>query len=401
MSSGAPAREGRAHGRCGTLTTLQATVWGCLLSRSTAIPAPVVGPNVESLVPYKPGKPIDEVRRELGLTDVIKLASNENPLGPSPRAIEAIHRFAETVHLYPDGSAHDLRQALAAYHNVPADHLFFGNGSDELLHFLGVAFLAPGDEVIEGDPTFSRYDAAAIMHDAPLRKAPVRNHTLDLDAMAALFTDRTRMVFIANPNNPTGTIVTQAEADRFMDQVPERCVVVFDEAYHGYIESREYPETIEYVRNGQNAVVLRTFSKIFGLAGLRVGYGIARPEIVRLIEKVREPFNVNLIAQAAACAALLDTAHLERSARVNSQGKRQLQAAFDELGLEHAPSEANFLWFNTGRSASTVADGLMRRGIIVRAFDSPGTEQFIRVTIGTPDENARFIGALKEVLAAS
>lgn len=369
------------------------------MSQPAVVPAPVVGPNIEQLTPYKPGKPIDEVRRELGLTDVVKLASNENPLGPSPRAIEAIHRYAETVHLYPDGAAHDLRQALAAHHDIPADHLVFGNGSDELLHYLGVTFLTPGDAVIQADPTFVRYEAVAMLHQAVLHRVPLRDHVHDLEAMADRIDDRTRMIFIANPNNPTGTIVSEAAVRRFMQRIPPRCLVVFDEAYHGYIESRDYPDTIRYVREGQNVVVLRTFSKIYGLAGLRVGYGIARPEIVRLIDKVREPFNVNLIAQVAACAALLDTAHLDRSARVNSQGKRYLQAAFDELGLAYAPSEANFLWFDVGRPASPVAEGLLRRGVIVRAFDMPGVERFIRVTIGTPEENERFIAALKAVLS--
>jgi histidinol-phosphate aminotransferase len=358
-----------------------------------------VSPNIEQLAPYQPGKPIDEVRRELGLTDVIKLASNENPLGPSPRAIEAIHRCAETVHLYPDGSAHELRQALAAHHGTPPDHLIFGNGSDELLHYLGVTFLNPGDEVIQGDPSFVRYEAAAVLHGAVLHKAPLRNHVHDLQAMADRINARTRMVFIANPNNPTGTIVTEDEVRRFVERVPDRCIVVFDEAYHGYVTSPDYPDTIRYVQEGRNVVVLRTFSKIYGLAGLRVGYGLARPEIVRLIEKVREPFNVNLIAQAAACEALRDTAHLERSARVNRQGKRFLEAAFDELGLTYAPSEANFVWFDVGRSASGVAAGLLRRGVIVRAFNLPGCERFIRVTIGTQEENERFLAALKDVLA--
>jgi histidinol-phosphate aminotransferase len=367
--------------------------------RSTTAPALSVSDNIARLVPYKPGKPIEEVKRELGLTEVVKLASNENNLGPSPRAMEAMQKAIWRVHLYPDGACHELREALSAHLGIPGDYLIFGNGSDEIIHFLGLTFLTPGDELIQADPSFVRYEAAGILNNAICHLVPLRDWTHDLEAMAAYINQRTRLIFIANPNNPTGTIVTEEAVHHFMQRVPERVIVVFDEAYFEYVERQDYPNTLRYVQEGYNVMVLRTFSKAYGLAGLRIGYGIARPDIIAYLNQVREPFNVSLIAQEAAKAALGDTEHIARSRAMNVAGKRQLYAAFDAMGLAYAPSEANFVWVDVGRNANQVFRQLLRRGIIVRAFEAPGTENCLRVTIGTAEENAKFLHGLREVLS--
>jgi histidinol-phosphate aminotransferase len=365
---------------------------------ATARPAPTVGENVTRLVPYRPGKPIEEVKRELGLSHVIKLASNENALGPAPRAAAAMQEAAARVHLYPDGACYELRQAVAAHLGVPGDHLIFGNGSDDIIHLLGVTFLAPGDEAIQADPSFVRYEAAAILNRAPCHLVPLRDWTHDLQAMADRINERTRLIFIANPNNPTGTIVKAVEVSRFMREVPDRALVVFDEAYFEYVEAADYPDSLRYVREGENVIVLRTFSKAYGLAGLRVGYGVARPEIIGPLERVREPFNVNLVAQAAAAAALGDTEHVRRSQAMNREGRERFYRAFDELGLKYAPTEANFVWVDVGRDSVEVFNALLRRGVIVRTGDIFGAETHLRVTIGTAGENEAFLSALKDVL---
>ncbi|MCC6728161.1 MAG: histidinol-phosphate transaminase [Chthonomonadales bacterium] len=357
-----------------------------------------VGENVTRLVPYRPGKPIEEVKRELGLTDVIKLASNENPLGPSALAVQAIRAAAEQVSLYPEGSCHELRGALAAHLGVPGDHLTIGNGSDEIIQLLGLVFLEPGDEVVQAHPSFVRYESAATLNGADCVKVPLRDWAHDLPAMADRITARTRLVFVANPNNPTGTMVTHSEVVRLADAIPDRAVLVMDEAYHEYVERADYPDTLKLVREGRNLVVLRTFSKIHGLAGLRVGYGIARPEITGYLNQVREPFNVNLVAQAAAVAALRDAEHPRRSREVNAAGRRQFYATLDALGLAYAPSEANFVWMDVGRECGLVFQYLLRGGVITRTGDIFGADTWLRVTVGTPEQNERFLGLLKEVV---
>jgi len=367
----------------------------------TTRPELSVGENITRLIPYCPGKPIEEVKRELGLTEVVKLASNENALGPSPRALEAMREAISRVHHYPDGSCHDLRAAVAAHLGVPDDHLIFGNGSDDIIHLLGVTFLRPGDEVIQADVTFTRYEAAAILNEAHCHRVPVRDWTHDLEAMADRLNERTRLVFIANPNNPTGTMVTAAQVRAFLRRVPERALVVFDEAYYEYVDRDDYPQTLEYVREGRNVIVLRTFSKIYGLAGLRIGYGIARPEIVSFLDQVREPFNTNLVAQAAGAAALDDAEHVRRTREMNAAGRKRFYEAFDALGLSYAPTEANFVWVDVGRDSRAVFQALLQRGVIVRTGDIFGAETCLRVTIGTAHENEKFLGALKEALTDS
>lgn len=369
------------------------------MSTKPACDPPVCRPNIRDLVPYVPGKPIEEVEREYGITDIIKLASNENPLGPSPKALAAMRSAIENVRLYPDGSCYQLVQRLARHWNVPADHIAVGNGSDEILHYLGVAYLRPGDEVVHAHPSFVRYESAAVLNEARCIAVPLKHYTHDLDAMAGAVTDRTRLVFVCNPNNPTGTMNTQAEVDRLLDRLPDQVLVVLDEAYYEYVDSPDYPDSLGYVRDGRNVVVLRTFSKIYALAGLRVGYAIARPEIIWAIHQVREPFNVNSIAQAAALASLDDPDQVERARRVNLEGRAYLYAACERLGLPCVPTQANFVFMDVKADSRAVFQGLLRRGVIVRTGDIFGMPTHIRVTIGTPEENARFVRALEEVLA--
>lgn len=362
--------------------------------------APLIRPNVLELEPYSPGKPIDEVKREYGLTDVVKLASNENPLGPSPRAIEAALRAMQTANLYPDGNCYDLRQAVARHVQVPPECLLFGNGSDELIHFIGLTFLMPRDEVITGYPSFVRYDAAAKLSEAVLHLVPLREHRFDLPAMLERVNARTKLIFIANPNNPTGTIVTAAEVDAFLSALPEHVVVVFDQAYQEYVTRGDYPDTLRYVREGRNVIVLRTFSKAYALAGLRVGYAVTTPEIVDAMNRVREPFNVNSVAQAAAVAALEDQEHLRKAVELNHQGLAYLYEQFDRLGLGYVRSEANCVMVDLGRDTRSIFQELLRRGVIVRTGHIFGMPTYLRVTTGKPEENERFVCALEEVLKA-
>jgi histidinol-phosphate aminotransferase len=358
-----------------------------------------VADHIARLRPYVPGKPIEEVQRELGLTDVIKLASNENPLGPSPRALEALAAAAGGVALYPEGSAPVLRRAVAQATGMPEDTLVFGNGSDEVLHLLALTFLQPGDETVQGDPSFAMYEIYATQCDAVPVLVPLKNFTHDLDAMADAVTDKTRLVFVANPNNPTGTFVRRDAVVRFLDRIPPRVLVVFDEAYDEYVSDPDKPDLRPLVLEGRNVVILHTFSKAYGLAGLRVGYGIMRPELAALLNRVRSPFNVSLPAQAAAAAALGDTEHVARTVALNAEGRRYFYGEFERLGLAYVPSEGNFVLVDVGRDARAVFEALQHKGIIVRSAHGMGLPRHIRVTTGTMPQNQRFIAALKAVLA--
>lgn len=355
-----------------------------------------VHPDIQSLTPYVPGKPIEELQRELGLQRVIKLASNENPLGPSPNALKALNEATQSLHRYPDGGGYRLRQALAERWKVSIEHLILGNGSDELLGLLARAFLAPGDEAIMADPTFIIYKMEVTAAHGRAVVVPLKNWTHDLEAMARAITPRTRLLFICNPNNPTGTMVSADEvANLMMAVVRSDVIVVFDEAYYEYVREPRFPDTVSYVREGKNVVVLRTFSKIFGLAGLRIGYGITTPEIANILNRIRPPFNANSLAQHAAVAALGDEDHVARSRAVNAQGMEQVSEGLKMLGLAPIPSQTNFLYFDVGRDGRQVFEALLRQGIIVRHIG--GT--MLRVTIGLADENAAFLEALKRVLA--
>lgn len=356
-------------------------------------------PGIELIKPYQGGKPIEEVERELGITNAIKMASNENPLGPAPKAIEAIKKSAAKVNLYPDGNAYYLKNDLAEHLGVSPENLIIGNGSNEILQILGDTFVSPNDETIYSEHSFVVYMLVSHVCSAESITIPLVNYTHDLEAMTDAITDDTKVIFLDNPSNPLGTMVTAEQVDNFMKRVPDDVLVVFDEAYYEYVERDDYPQTLKYVHEGRNVIVLRTFSKIYGLAGLRIGYGISTPEIIGLMNRVRQPFNSNLIAQAAARAALKDTVHVAKARSVNSEGKKYLYDALDELGIDYVPSETNFIFVNLDRSGEDVCDDLMQLGVIARPMKGYKFPNSIRVTIGTQSQNRRFIKALKEVLS--
>lgn len=361
-----------------------------------------IRPNVLQMQPYSPGKPVDEVKRELGLDRVVKLASNENPLGPSPKAIAAVQAAAAKMHVYPDGAAHTLRQALSAKFGVDAKQILVGNGSDELIHLLGLVLLEEGSEMMMGDPSFSRYDAAAHLAPAKLVKVPLdADYRHDLPAMARAITPQTRLIWIANPNNPTGTVVRKAEVDRFLADVPEDVVVVLDEAYFEFAqELPDFPDSLDYIKAGKpNVVGLRTFSKAYGLAGIRVGYGFAPPAIADAIERAREPFDVNSLAQVAAVAALEDDEHIKATVETNRRGLKTLAGVFEEVGARPLESFANFVYTDLGRPARPVFDALLRRGVITRPGDVLGNPTCLRVSVGTDEEMEIFVKELKEIMS--
>ena len=353
-----------------------------------------VHPDIAKLVPYSPGKPLDELERELGIHGAVKLASNENPLGPSPKALAALDEGKETVHLYPDGGAHDLTRALADRWKVSGNHIVVGNGSDEIISLLVKTFVSPGEEAVMADHTFVMYKLAVTGGHGVCVEVPVKDWRHDLPAMARAVTGRTRVVFVCNPNNPTGTMVTRDEVREFMAAVPDDVIVVFDEAYYEYVRDPHYPDTLDYVRQNRPVVVLRTFSKIYGLAGLRVGYGITTPDIAGYLHRVRNPFNANTLAQVAARAALGDEQHVAASRALNEAEMASVDNGLRALGLTPLPSQANFLFFDTHRNGRDVFDRLLREGIIVRHLGG----SMLRVTIGRPEENRRFLKALSHVM---
>jgi len=362
-------------------------------------PQELIRPNIMRIKPYRPGKPIEEVERELGISGIIKLASNENPLGPSPLAIEAMEQAVRETRLYPDNDCFYLTRDLAEHLQVPPERIVVGRGSDEILHNIGLAFLRPGDEVIVPDHMFTVYECTGHLMDATLVEVPLKDHTYDLAAMAERFSERTKVVFIANPNNPTGTSVGRGEVERFLEAMPSHAIAVFDEAYYEYVDDPDYAQTLGYVGGDKHVIVLRTFSKIYALAGLRVGYGIATPEIAAHLQRVREPFNVTNVTQAAARASLRDPGQVERSRKVNAEGKAYLYREFERLGLPYVPTQANFILVDVKRDCLPVFRGLLERGVIVRSGDVFDYPTHVRVTIGTQEENERFIAALEQCLA--
>ncbi len=350
---------------------------------------------IDRITPYVPGKPIEEVQRELGISDVIKLASNENPLGPSPLAVQAMVDAAANMALYPDGAALALKEKLAAHLNVPVESLVVGNGSDEILKLIAEAFVDSEDSGIYADPSFSEYAYVLRLMGAREVAVPLVDFTHDLEAMAQAMDETTKIVFVCNPNNPTGTIVDEASLRAFVDRIPEDVLVVIDEAYYEYVDDPSYPQTVPWVLERPNVVVTRTFSKVYALAGLRVGYAVANPKLAADINRVKEPFNVNSMAQVAAIAALADQAHVQKSVEVNRQGKEYLYAEFEKLGLAYVPTQTNFIYVDLGRPSADVYQALLRQGVIVRQGDPFGQPTFIRVTIGTPEQNQRFVEALR------
>ena len=362
----------------------------------------LANPGVSELATYEPGRPIEEVAREMGferVSDIIKLASNENSLGPSPLAIEAIREQASSVHEYPDGGSFRLRDAIGRHLGLEADMVLPGNGSNELIELLGHVFMAPARSIVMADYAFIVYRLIAASFGARVRDVPMRAFTHDLEAMSAGIEDDTSIVFIANPNNPTGTRVTSEEIARFMDTVPAHVIVCFDEAYIELIEPDAQTDTLRYVREGRKVIVLRTFSKTYGLAGLRIGYGLAAPECIQLLNRARQPFNVNQVAQVAACAALEDNDHVVKTRSLIREGVSFLEESFVCMGLEFVASCVNFVMVKVGEGQD-VFKKLLCEGVIVRPMRVYGLPEYIRVTVGTRVQNERFVDALKKVLKA-
>jgi len=358
----------------------------------------LASPFLKGLIPYSPGKPIDEVEREFGISHSVKLASNENPLGPSPLALQALSAALSGIHRYPDGSGYLLTHALARHWEVPPECVVLGNGSNELLELVGRAFLMPGDEVVYARQAFIVYDMVAQVTGATKVTVPLRDFTHDLDAMRAAITPRTKLVYLANPNNPTGTAVPPRGLEAFLQGVPQDVVVALDEAYYEYLPPDLRPDALRFVRQGRFLLVLRTFSKIYGLAGLRIGYGIGPAPLVALLNRLREPFNTNCLAQVAAAAALQDAEHVQQSAAVNEAGRRYLLEQCGALGLRVVPSVANFLLADVGRPGPAVANALLPHGVIVRPVAGYGLPTHVRITVGTAVENERCVAALRAVL---
>lgn len=354
--------------------------------------------HVLELVAYQPGKPIEETARELDLDphDIVKLASNENPLGPSPKAVEAVARAAAGVNIYPDGAAFRLRSAIAEFCGVEFGQTVVGTGSSEVIELMCHALLNPQAEVVAARHAFSMYPVMSQLFGSTYVEVPNKpDWTHDLNGFLDAVTDRTRIIFITNPTNPVGTVVTQQEIDEFMDKVPEHVLVCFDEAYREFSDNP--PDTLKFVREGRNVIVLRTFSKAYGLAGLRVGYGVAPEHVTGMLHKARAPFNLHVLAQEAALAALADAEHVRRTVENNAAGMRFYEDAFREMGLEWIPSQGNFILVKVGQGRKVFND-MLARGVIVRAQDGYGLPEWIRISIGTPAENARCLEVLREVL---
>ncbi|MDZ7641911.1 MAG: histidinol-phosphate transaminase [Desulfurivibrio sp.] len=357
-----------------------------------------VAPHIASLVPYPPGKPLEELEREYGISNSIKLASNENALGPSPRAQAAIAEGLARLHRYPDGSCYYLSQALAAKLAVPAERLVFGNGSNEIIGLLAAAFLQAGDEVITSHPTFLVYRNVVQAQGGVNRVVPLAEMRHDLAAIAATVNPATRMIFLDNPNNPTGSVFEAAEFEDFLRRLPPRVMVVLDEAYVDFVDDERRLEARRYLDGPVPVVALRTFSKAYGLAGLRVGYGLMHEEIAGVLQRLRQPFNVNAPAQAGALAALADDQHYRRTLELNRREMSRLRAAVAELGCRPFASQANFFLIDIGGDGKVLYEHLLRQGVIVRPMAAYGYPNYIRVTPGRPEENDRFLAALAVAL---
>jgi len=358
-----------------------------------------INPTLKDLPTYQPGRPIEEVARELGMpaAQIIKLASNENPLGPSPAALEAMQHVLAHLNLYPDGNSFYLKHKLANKLSVQPEHLILGNGSNEIIEFVGHAFMQPGVDVVVSQYCFAIYPLTAKLFGANVITVPAKKHGHDLPAMLKAITPQTRVVFVANPNNPTGTVVPKQELMEFAGQVPANVLLVMDEAYIEFLS--DAADFISEIRRGQkaNVLLMRTFSKIFGLAGLRLGYGIGNPELISALEKIRQPFNINAIAQAGALAALDDAEHMRRTRENNASGLKLYVEAFQKLGLEFIPSAGNFILVRVGEG-QRVFEALQKLGVITRPMGGYQLPEWIRISVGTPEENQRCIESLKKSL---
>lgn len=355
--------------------------------------------SILSVKPYIPGKPIEETKRQLGLKEVIKLASNENSWGPSPKAISAIRRYLSEVNRYPDAQGFYLKKRLAKFFGLIPENFVLGNGSDELIDVVIKTFMEADENIVTSEGTFLEYEIIAQINDRKVKKAPLRYFKYDLEAMLRLVDKKTKLVFIANPNNPTGTYVTKYEVAEFINALPERVVVVFDEAYDAFIDVDDYPNSLSYLKKKKKIIILKTFSKAYGLAGLRLGYAIAAPDLTVYLERARQPFNVNLLAQVAGIAALEDKDFLTKTRRMTLEGKDFIYQELSRMGLGYVLSVANFILIDVGSSGQEVFKSCLKFGVIVRDMSQYGLGNFIRVTIGTQKENQRFLRVLKKVLA--
>ncbi|MBA4496053.1 histidinol-phosphate transaminase [Paenactinomyces guangxiensis] len=349
--------------------------------------------SIQGLAVYQPGKPLEEVKRELGLDEVIKLASNENPFGCSSEVWPALAEEKDHFHLYPEGTAPELREKLAEHLEADPRRIILGNGSDEIVQMIARAYLEPGAESVMADLTFPRYETAIRIEGGIPVKVPLKDGTHDLEAMAQAVTAKTRIVWVCNPNNPTGTIVSHGALSQFLDQLPEHVLVVVDEAYYEYVTDPSYPDSLSLLDYNPQIIILRTFSKIYGLAAFRVGYGIGHPDVINELNRVREPFNVNRLAQQAALAALKDQTFVTYCCNQNRLGIKKITNKLDEWGLHYFPAHGNFILFDTGFPANEAFDYLLRQGIIVRSGQALGFPTYIRVSVGTEEQNSRFLEA--------
>jgi len=367
------------------------------LTRSSCDFVSLATQGARGLHPYQPGKPSDELERELGISNIVKLASNENPLGPSPIALEEIRNELSELTRYPDGNGFKLKEALASRLKVQSSQITLGNGSNDILDLIARAYAEPGREVIFSQYAFAVYPIATQAVNATAVVTPALNWGHDLSAMLSAITDRTSLIFIANPNNPTGTVLSKAEIVEFLSQVPESVIVVLDEAYIEYSTDPDFPNGVSLLSDFPNLIVTRTFSKAWGLASLRVGYAISNEEIADVLNRVRHPFNVNSLALAAALGALRDEDYLKKSITTNEHGMKQLTDAFDRLDYEYIPSKGNFVCFDTKGSGMEVYEAMLQQGVIVRPVANYGMPNHLRVSIGLPEENARFIEVLESL----
>ncbi|MBN2103234.1 histidinol-phosphate transaminase [bacterium] len=362
---------------------------------------PLVTQNIESLRPYEPGKPVEEIQRELGVADPIKMASNENPLGPSPKAIEVMKSACEQMHYYPDGGCYYLKEKLAKHlkpYDIEPHNLIIGNGTNEIIEFVIRTFVAPDENVVTGDPSFIIYKLAGISHNREEITVPLKdNLCYDLTAVNRAINDKTKVVFLANPNNPTGRVFDIHEFEHFLTHTPEDIIICLDEAYAEYVDNSEIPNGLEYAPYRSRLIVLRTFSKIYGLAGLRVGYGVSDKSLISYMDRVRPPFNVNRMAQAAAMAALDDQTHIRKSIEINQKGRKYLQSEFKRFGIKYYPSQTNFILIDFGKPADSYYQALLKKGYITRPVKNYNLPNCLRITIGTDEQNRGLIQALTEL----
>ncbi|MDD5059602.1 MAG: histidinol-phosphate transaminase [Candidatus Omnitrophica bacterium] len=358
----------------------------------------LVRKSVLGIKPYIPGKPIEETKRQLGLKEVIKLASNENSLGASPKALSAMRKNLSGVFRYPDSLGFNLKKRLAKFTGLSAENFVLGNGSDELIDVVIKTFVEADENILTADTTFLEYEIIAQVNDRKLRKAPLRYFKYDLGAILKLVDKQTKLIFIANPNNPTGTYVTKYEVADFLSALPSQVIVVFDEAYDAFIDVDDYPNSLSYLRKKKNVIILKTFSKSYGLAGLRLGYAICQPEIAAYMERVRQPFNVNILAQEAGVAALDDKDFLKKTRRLVLSGKKFIYDELSQLGLSYVPSVANFVLIDVEKDSKDVFKAMLKFGVIVRDMKQYGLDNYIRLTIGTQKENKRSMRVLRKVL---